>query len=788
MTKPVRARWRALLLSAMLPAIPALAADTAAIDDSPGPHSRAGSLPVIPAPAHVQPGAGAGYTVAGSTLLHAAHPAARRVATQFADLLARSGGPRLAMAPEHPHGGDGGIRFVLESAGAGRAAPTGPAAEAYTLVIDDRGAVVRAATEAGLFYGAVTLVQLATAGNAGHLPATTIEDAPRFSWRGLMLDSARHFQSLDEIRQTLDAMAAHKLNTFHWHLTDDQGWRMEIKRYPKLTAIGSCRLPAGDGARDPASGAERRYCGYYTQAQIREVIAYAAALHIQVIPEIDVPGHATAAIAAYPALGVLDTPLAPLSEWGVFPNLFNNEESTFVFLENVLEEVIALFPAAYVHVGGDEAVKDQWIASPRVQQRMRELGAANEMQMQSHLIKRMERFLERHGRRLIGWDEILEGGLPPRATVMSWRGTDGGLEAAGSGHDVVMSPVTDLYMDYLQTGSPDEPPGRPTPITLARVYGFEPVPAALAADKRHHILGLQANMFTEHTRSHARLQHNLFPRLAAVAEVGWSRPERRDFRDFLARLPTQLQRYRAWGLAYAQTPFAVEVTPREDRRAGTVEIALHNPLGYEVRYSVDGTPVGPASPLYQAPLSTRLPATVQAAAFFQGQALAAAPTTARFTAQSLLGRRDEDLSSCPGTGQLLLRLEDDGPAEGTRAVFNVDIFNPCWRWPQADLHGIRAVTVRAGRIPYYFQLAHDEPNRRFEAATRAHGEMKIRRGDCRGPALAEVALPASPDADGFVRLQARLPPGSGGIEDLCINFTGDTRPSMWVLDNVTLEP
>ena len=774
-----------LLYLAIVPL--ARGADAPTIDMAPGPLLRDGSLPIIPAPAHVQRAQGAGFTITASTPLSAQGDAARRVAAQFADLLARSGGPALKPTTATTREG---IRFVLETAtAAGRQSQdtaAGKAGERYTLESGAQGITVRAATEAGLFYGAATLAQLATGGSEGQVPAMRIDDQPRFSWRGFMLDSARHFQSLDEIKQVLDAMAAHKLNTFHWHLTDDQGWRMEIKRYPKLTEVGSCRIPAGDGGRDPATGAPRPYCGYYTQQQIRDVIAYAAALHIQVIPEIDVPGHATAAIAAYPELGVLDTPLQPLSEWGVFPNLFNTEESTFVFLENVLEEVIELFPSRYVHVGGDEAVKDQWIASARVQQRMRELGAGNEMQMQSHLIKRLETFLEQHDRRLIGWDEILEGGLPPQATVMSWRGTEGGLKAASEGHDVVMSPVTDMYMDYLQTASPNEPPGRPLLTPLARVYGFEPVPATLAADKQHHILGLQANMFTEHTRSHARLQHNLFPRLAAVAETGWSPRSQRDFRDFLARLPAQLQRYRAWGLDYAQTPFEVSIAEKADRRAGRVQVNLANPLGYEVRYTTDGQPVTAQSPRYEVPLTATLPAKVNAAAFFNGQPLAAVPTVAAFTARSLLTRRDDELLTCPGPGQLLLRLEDDGPLEGERAVFNVNIFQPCWRWADADLSDITSLTVRAGRIPYYFQLAHDEPQRKFEKATRPHGEMKIRQGDCSGPAIAEVPLPAAPGADGFVTLEARLPSGTVSKGDLCISFTGDTRPAMWVLDEVTL--
>jgi len=743
-----------------------------------GPKALPGSLMLIPAPAKVDRIDSAGYTVTAATPVRAQGQAAQRVATQFATLLRDSGGPAVTVSEGR---GKDGIRFVLDAT-----LKTGT--EGYQLRSDARGATVQAATEAGLFYGAATLSQLLTGGSDGKLPALRIDDAPRFSWRGLMLDSARHFQSLDEIKQVLDAMAEQKLNTFHWHLTDDQGWRMEIKRYPKLTGIGSCRIPAGDGGRDPVTGAERPYCGFYTQDQIREVIAYAAARHIQVIPEIDVPGHATAAIAAYPELGTIDTPLKPLSEWGVFPNLFNTDDSTLEFLENVLEEVIALFPATYVHVGGDEAVKDQWEASARVQARMRDVGAGDEMEMQSHIIKRLETFLEQHDRRLIGWDEILEGGLPPEATVMSWRGTEGGLKAASEGHDVVMSPVTDMYMDYLQTNSPNEPPGRPATIPLARVYGFEPVPDALAKDKQHHILGLQANMFTEHTRSYARLQHNLFPRLAAVAETGWSPRERRDYADFLARLPAQLQRYQAMGIAYAQTPFQVELDSTDDRAAGTATLALRTALGYDIHYSVDGSAVTAQSPRYTAPLQQPLPVALQAATFFNGQALAKAASRFDVTAASLLSRTDEHLAQCPGEGQLLLRLEDDGPADGERAIFNVDIFNPCWLWKDADVEGIAKLRVRAGQIPYYFQLAHDEPNRRFAPKRSAHGEMDILGGQCNGKPLASVTLPAAPGADGFITLEAALPRSLKGTQNLCVRFTGDTRPTMWVLDEMTLLP
>ncbi|MGE8286402.1 MAG: family 20 glycosylhydrolase [Stenotrophomonas sp.] len=765
MTKSLRARRRATLLgSCMLLGLTTVQA-----------HAAADAPSLIPLPASYQADGGKDFVLKHAARVGGNDEASRRVAAQFVELLKQNGGPTLAVAE---NANKAQIRFRLDPSA------THPA-EAYTLKVSNTGIDVSASDDRGLFYGAVTAAQLLTDQTPGEVAAATITDAPRFVWRGLMLDSARHFQSMEEIKKLLDAMAQHKLNTFHWHLTDDQGWRMEIKRYPKLTETGSCRVPLGDAGRNEATGQPRTYCGFYTQEQIREIVAYAAQRHIQVIPEIDVPGHATAAIVAYPELGVTDQKLVIDNQWGVFPNLFNTEESTMQFLENVLLEVIDMFPAKYVHVGGDEAVKDQWIASPRVQAHMRQLGLKDEMEMQSHMIKRLEKFLEQHDRRLIGWDEILEGGLPPEATVMSWRGTEGGLKAASEGHDVIMSPVTHMYMDYLQTESPNEPPGRPTTIPLQKAYAFEPVPAELAADKRSHILGLQANMFVEHTRNNRHLEHNLFPRVAAVAETGWSPQDKRDFRGFTQRLPRQLQRYRAMDIAYAQTPFQVDLRDKGDAATGNVTVTLDNPLGYPVHYTLDGSAVSSRSPLYSQPLQLKVPVQVQAAAFFNDLPLAAASNFA-LTADSLRVRDDTQLGLCPNGGKLLLRLEDDGPAEGEREVFNVNIFNPCWLWEDVNLAGISRIKVRAGRIPYNFQLAHDEPARKFAPAHSRYGEMEIL-ANCEGTPLASVPLPAEPGADGFLELEAPITaPAARG--DLCVRFTGDTRPNMWTLDWIRLEP
>nr|WP_310093666.1 family 20 glycosylhydrolase [Pseudoxanthomonas sacheonensis] len=732
---------------------------------------------LIPAPVSMQrlPGS---FLVDPATQIVVLDPQARAAAEQFAAFVART--HRLQLKLREAEGANkGAIHFRIDP----KAIGTAP--ESYTLEIDPQRAIVSARDPRGLLYGAVTLWQLLPPGDARSLslPALRIDDTPRFAWRGLMLDSARHFQTVDQIKQMLDAMALHKLNTFHWHLTDDQGWRIEIKQYPKLTEVGGCRIPAGDGGLD-AAGKPKPYCGYYTQEQIRDVVRYAAALHITIVPEIDVPGHATAAITAYPQLGVLDTPLVVSNEWGVNTNLFNVEESTFVFLENVLGEVVALFPGAYVHVGGDEAVKDQWKASARVQERIRELGVKDEAGMQSYLIKRLEKYLVAKHRRLIGWDEILEGGLPEEATVMSWRGIEGGIEAANQGHDVVMSPSSELYFDYLQTDSANEPPGRPATIPLKQVYAFEPVPAALAADKRSHILGLQANVWTEHMRTFARVQHAVFPRIAALAETAWSPAQKKNWDGFVARLPAQLQRYQAMGIGYAQTPFEVRSTLVEDRKRNRAEVSLSNSLGYpDIRYTTDGSEPSAGSTAYKGPFSLALPAELRAAVFVDGKPLTQAATR-KLDAASLLSRSDEELAMC--TGALMLRLEDDGPADGERAIFNADIFNPCWEWKAADLDGIASIEVRAGRMPYYFQLAHDEPARKFKPAASANGELEIRAG-CDGAALATVPLPAAPDADGFITLKAPLE-ATTGAQNLCIFFTGDTRPAMWVLDRVTLHP
>jgi hexosaminidase len=424
--------------------------------------------------------------------------------------------------------------------------------EGYRLTVTHSRINIRAYRPAGAFYAVETLRQLLPPqvfrqalvdSVPWTVPGVEIEDQPRFPWRGAHLDVSRSFMPKEFVKKYIDLLALHKLNRFHWHLTDDQGWRIEIKKYPKLTTVGAWR-------RGTLVGVQNRYRdtlswvydsvphgGFYTQDDVREVVAYAKARFITVVPEIEMPGHAQAALAAYPELGNTGQQLEVLRRFGVNPNIFNAEESTVHFLQDVLTEVIALFPGKYIHIGGDEAPKDQWIASARAQQLIRERGLKDEHELQSWFIHQMDSFLTARGRSLIGWDEILEGGLAPNATVMSWRGMEGGIAAALAGHDVVMTPTSNTYFDYYQ--SPDrgkEPMAIGGMLPLDTVYAFEPVPAALTPEQAAHILGTQGQIWTEYQRTPKNVEYMVFPRLLALAEVAWTPRSLRNYADFRARL------------------------------------------------------------------------------------------------------------------------------------------------------------------------------------------------------------------------------------------------------------
>ncbi|MGV9527871.1 beta-N-acetylhexosaminidase [Streptomyces cellulosae] len=477
-------------------------------------------------------------------------------------LRAATGLPwREAREPAEAHEG---VRLAL-------APELGP--EAYRLVSGPAGVLVEGGDAAGVLHGAQTLRQLLGADafrrapvrrdRVWTVPHLTVEDAPRFRWRGLMLDVARHFMPKEGVLRYLDLMSAHKLNVLHLHLTDDQGWRVEIRRYPRLTEVGSWRSRTKIGHRASELWDERPHGGHYTQDDLREIVAYAAERHISVVPEIDVPGHSQAAIAAYPELGncdVVDTAgLTVWDTWGINPNVLAPTENTLRFYEGVLEELLELFPAdagpfsPFVHIGGDECVKDQWRESKTAREQIEKLGLADEDALQSWFIGHFDRWLAGRGRRLIGWDEILQGGLAPGAAVSSWRGYAGGIAAARAGHDVVMCPEQQVYLDHRQDAGPDEPVPIGYVRTLEDVYRFEPVPAGLTPEERKRVLGTQANVWTEVMEDQGRVDYQTFPRLAALAEVAWSElpaPDGRDVPGFERRMTEHYRRLDALGVAY----------------------------------------------------------------------------------------------------------------------------------------------------------------------------------------------------------------------------------------------
>ncbi|MEW2071686.1 beta-N-acetylhexosaminidase [Streptomyces sp. NPDC007346] len=473
---------------------------------------------------------------------------------------------------------------------------TALAPEAYRLAVDAEAVRITGGSAAGLFWGAQTFRQLLgpdafrraplTKGRTWEVPAVAVEDEPRFSWRGLMLDVSRHFLPKEDVLRYLDLLAAHKLNVFHFHLTDDQGWRVEIKRYPRLTEAGSWRSRTKYGHRASELWDETPYGGYYTQDDIREIVAYAAERHIRVVPEIDIPGHSQAAITAYPELGNTDvidtTTLSVWDTWGVSPNVLAPTDNTVRFFEGVFEELLDLFPAEtapFIHVGGDECVKDQWKASPAAQARIAELGLKDEDELQSWFIRHFDTWLTERGRRMIGWDEILEGGLAEGAAVSSWRGYAGGIAAAEAGHDVVMCPEQQVYLDHRQDGGPDEPMPIGYVRTLEDVYRFEPVPPGLSEEAARHVLGTQGNVWTEVMQNRARVDYQVFPRLAALAEVAWTplpAPAERDFAGFEARMTDHYARLDALGVDY--------------RRPG-------GPLPWQRRPGIVGRPIEGAPPV-----------------------------------------------------------------------------------------------------------------------------------------------------------------------------------------------
>jgi len=745
-------------------------------------HAATAPTSLLPLPAQLRVDAGH-FTVDAHTPIVLADDTAptRHTGAWLAELIARTRGLRLPLR----HGAATAHAIVLQLD------PAAPVTnrEGYALDVTPEGIRISARDAAGLFYGAVTAWQLLTPDaqhGAVQVPALSIRDQPRFAWRGLMLDSVRHFQTVGEIERLLEQMAQHKLNTFHWHLTDDQGWRIQIKRYPELTRTGAWRTPPEAGH----DGEPPRYGGFYTQDEVRRIVAYAAARYITIVPEIDMPGHAQAAVAAYPQLGVTGQRPPVSVDWGVNPYLYNVDDATFRFIENVLDEVMVLFPSTYIHVGGDEAIKDQWQASPAVQAKMHALGIASENALQGWFIGRVGRYLDAHGRRLVGWDEILDGdNVPTDATVMSWRGTDGAIKAAMMGHDVVLSPAPQLYFDHVQGELADEYAGRLGVESLQSVYAFPTVPAVLGAAQAKHVLGVQANLWTEHMPTFAHVEHAVFPRLDALSEVAWSPVVANGWPGFLARLPAQFARYRAQRVAYADSAFAVDIaTDRNLALAtGKATVTLANQTDFgAIHYTLDGSAPTPGSPRYDAPFNVTLPVTVRAASFAADGSPLAAPRARVLDRAALLSLPGNMLPNCPRS-DFRLHLQPMPDAQSTRPVYAVNVFDGCQLFPATWMDGVTAIRVDAQRLPRNFALAHEQKLVVSRPHATPFGELVVHADRCDGPVLASMPLPDPAHSARNFTLGAALP-AQQGEHALCLIYAAPIDGPLYAIGRVAFTP
>ena len=581
-------------------------------------------IAIVPYPNHLEAGRGT-YRVTDRPVTCDSRTDERtqRAVVGFAARLATvTGGTNpVTVADEMPASG---IRFVTDES---------LPAEGYELNVDGEGIEVRASQFPGFLYALQSLGQLLPAAVYGtepapdaawEVPCVKIADAPRFAYRGMHLDVARHVFSVDEVKRYIDVMAIHKLNTLHWHLTDDQGWRIEIKRYPELTAVGSIRK-ATVVRKEWGTYDGTPYGGFYTQDEIRDVVEYAADRGVTVIPEIDLPGHMLAALTAYPELGCTGGPYEVWGRWGVADDvLCPGREKTFEFLEGVLTEVMELFPSEYIHIGGDECPKVRWEKCPRCQAKIRQLGLKDdgehtaEHYLQSYVTDRIGKFLAQHGRRIIGWDEILEGRAPSDAVVMSWRGSEGGIAAAKLGHDVIMTPNSHFYFDYYQSLDTDaEPFGIGGYIPMEQVYSYDPAFPELTPEQQKHILGVQANLWTEYVLSDEHLEYMLLPRLAALSEVQWCLPETKDWNRFIGSFRMD-EIYSQMGYEFAKHIFGVTASYAVDPEKGGVVMTLTTQGGAPIRYTLDGSDPTASSPLYKAPVTIGESCTFKAAALREG--------------------------------------------------------------------------------------------------------------------------------------------------------------------------
>ncbi len=604
-------------------------------------------LSIIPKPAKLVAVSGS-FNITNKTVIYVENEDARLVAKFLNDKL-KIGGINPNIIGLNEAKTNDNVIFILKSDD--KALGT----EGYRLSVSSNQINIRANTGAGMFYAIQSLLQIFPADiysptplkkkDAWVVPCIDVEDKPRYSYRGLHLDAGRHFQPISFVKKYIDLMAMHKMNKFHWHLTEDQGWRIEIKKYPKLTEIGSKRKETiiGHNNDSPQKFDGTPYGGFYTQEQIKEVVAYAQERFVTIIPEIEMPGHALAALAAYPELSCDPSKKYEVgTKWGVYDDVFCPTEKTFGFLEDVLTEVIALFPSKYIHIGGDECPKDAWKKSAFCQDLIKKEGLKDEHELQSYFIRRIEKFLNSKGRSIIGWDEILEGGLAPNATVMSWRGIEGGIEAAKQNHDVVMSPGSFCYLDSYQADPETEPLAIGGLLNLETAYSYEPTPEALNNEQAQRILGAQGNVWTEYIKTTDYLEYMAFPRALALAEVNWTPKSGRNYENFVSRLALHFKKLDVLKVNYATRVFDVKqvlksekLTPQSNELKTTVELSTIAENS-EIRYTMDGTVPKSSSFSYSKPIEISKATTIKAAPFQNGKIIGK-PTTQTFYINSAFG-------------------------------------------------------------------------------------------------------------------------------------------------------
>jgi hexosaminidase len=742
---------------------------------------------LLPVPARMSPaGTGATEIADGAVIAvrGADRPQVQALAERFTQRIADTHGLHLHLATADA--AHAAITFDVD--------PRADIADesGYRITVNDHGILVAARTPRGAFYGSVTLWQLLTPPGWTHgasikVAHGVIEDHPRFAWRALLLDSGRHFQSVAEIKQLIDWMSLSKLNVLLWHLTEDQGWRLDIPKYPELTKTGACRKAAGlDSELTGSAGLP--YCGHYSEADVREIVRYAAERYVDVVPEIDLPGHSQAAIAAYPWLGVTGKRPEVWTEWGVSPWLLKPDAKTLQFVDDVLDEVMRLFPSRYVSIGGDEADKQQWNASPEVQAQMRKLGLANMDQLQGWFTNQVAAHLIKHGRRPVGWDDELVAGatLPTAEVVMSWHGDDNervALAAVQQGHDVVMTPQESLYFDHVQSDLPDEWPGPPPAATLQQAYETIVIPQGATADEARHIIGVQGGLWAEQMPTFAHDQHAVFPRIAALAELGWSPAGAGDWHGFLQRMPAELARYRALGIGYADSAFAPTFRVTASAH-GSFQVELSNQAAFgTLRYTTNGSAPSSQSAPYAQPLTLPAHTTLRAATFAPDGFELAASRTQRLDETTLLSRDSSALATC--SKQPASRLEGSKAAQAPRPLYSVDIGNACWLWPQAPLQGVTEITITAERLAWRF--GDEAKDAVVRHASSVAGELEVHADSCTGPLLASLPLGSGAQAKGQIRLDGKVAlPAGAGVRDLCVFASGDPREGQWAIARITL--